>query len=285
MALVGAGRVATAVGVLLGRAGHRVVAAAGREASRARVERHLPGTTLLPAAEAARAARIVIIGVPDDHIEETSAELAGDGAVGAGQHVIHLSGSVPLEALSAARSAGAGVLSMHPLQSFPDVETGIERLPGSGIGITAAAEPEAELGEALARDVGAVPFRLEDTVKPLYHSAAVFSANYLVAVQGLAELVMRRSGIVDPLPLLESLARTSFDRAFSMGPGTALTGPAARGDAGTIERNLEALSRDAPEAVEAYVSLAAVAARLARDAGRIDQEDVRRIEEELGRWR
>ena len=81
------------------------------------------------------------------------------------------------------------------------------------------------------------------------------------------------------------LARTSFDRTFSMGPGTALTGPAARGDAGTIGRNLEALSRDAPEAVEAYVALAAVAAALARDAGRIDGPEIRRIDEELDRWR
>ena len=276
---------ATALGVVLQRAGHDVVAASGRDASRARIERHLPGTKFVPAAIAASAARVVVIGVPDDLIEETCDGLAGAGALGPGRHVLHLSGAVPLKALASAREAGAAALALHPLQSFPDVETGVERLPGSGIAVTAEDEETAMFGESLAREAGGVPFRLEDSVKPLYHSAAVFAANYLVVVEGLAAAVMLRSGIQDSLPLLRALAQTSFDRAFALGPGQALTGPASRGDAGTIARNLEALSRDAPEAVDAYVALAAAAARLAGEAGRITDEEARRVLQEVDRWR
>ena len=82
------------------------------------------------------------------------------------------------------------MLSLHPLQSFPDVETGIERLPGSGIAVTATTDDDAAFGERLARDLGAMPFRLDDEVKPLYHAAAVFAANYLVTVEALAERIM-----------------------------------------------------------------------------------------------
>jgi predicted short-subunit dehydrogenase-like oxidoreductase (DUF2520 family) len=283
--LVGAGRVATALGVLLERAGHDVVAASGRDASRERVARYLSRTAFTTAEEAAREAEVVVIGMPDDRIEPACSALAAAGALTAGRRVLHLSGSVTLAALAAAAAAGCGVLALHPLQSFPDVDTGIERLPGSGIGITAGGEADFEFGVGLALDVGGAPFRLRDDVKALYHSAAVFSANFLVTVQGLAADVLRRSGVDDPLALLEPLARTSFDRTFSLGPGAALTGPAARGDAGTIERNLAALSKDAPDAVQAYVALSAAAAELAVSAGRITREDAERVREELDRWR
>ncbi|MBA3737709.1 MAG: NAD(P)-binding domain-containing protein, partial [Actinobacteria bacterium] len=72
-ALIGAGRVATALGVLLQRAGHRIVAASGRSASAERVRRYLPDTRFAPAPEAARAAAVVVLGVVDDAIEPTCA--------------------------------------------------------------------------------------------------------------------------------------------------------------------------------------------------------------------
>jgi predicted short-subunit dehydrogenase-like oxidoreductase (DUF2520 family) len=286
VALVGAGRVATALGVLLQRAGYGVVAATGRAASRERVERYLPAARFVEdAGEAARDADLVVIGVPDDLIAETAAALATAGAINRGQVVVHLSGSTSLDALDAATQAGARGLSLHPLQSFPDVDTGVTRLPGSGIAVTASNDEDVVFGERLARDVGAVPFVLDDEVKPLYHAGAVFAANYLVTVEALAERIMRAAGIADASPLLLALAATSFDRTFEIGAEQALTGPAVRGDAGTIERNLTALRLGAPESVDAYVALARAAAALASDGGRLDDEGRRRVEEALDRWR
>jgi predicted short-subunit dehydrogenase-like oxidoreductase (DUF2520 family) len=71
----------------------------------------------------------------------------------------------------------------------------------------------------------------------------------------------------------------------AMGAERALTGPAVRGDAGTIGRNLEALSAAAPDAIPAYVALAAVALDLAEHAGRLPPDGRRRVEEVLDRWR
>ncbi len=270
--------------MLLERAGYPIVAASGRDASRERVARFLPGIPFVDARDAARGADIVVVAVPDDLIVPTVAALARAGSLHAGQSVVHVSGSTSLAALDAAREAGARILSLHPLQSFPDVETGIARLPGSGIAVTAKDERDMAFGERLARDVGATPFRLDDEVKPLYHAGAVFAANYLVTVEALAERVMRAAGIDDPLPFLHALARTSFERTFDAGPGAALTGPAVRGDTGTIERNLTALSRHSPESVAAYVALGLAAARLAADAGRLGDEDLDRVEAALNRW-
>ena len=65
------------------------------------------------------------------------------------------------------------------------------------------------------------------------------------------------------------------------GPEAALTGPAVRGDAGTVRRNLEALSRHAPEAVGPYVALARLAADLAAKAGRLSADGYARLREVL----
>jgi predicted short-subunit dehydrogenase-like oxidoreductase (DUF2520 family) len=244
------------------------------------VSTHLPGTGFHPADSAAGAIReadVVIVGVPDDLIEPIVAALAVGGAFHPGQHVVHVSGSTSLAALGPARDAGAHVLSLHPLQSFPAVDTGVERFPGSGMAVTATTEEDLSWGERVAADMGATAFRLADPDKPLYHAGAVFAANYLVTVEAIAERIMATSGVPRPVPLLQLLAATSFDRTFALGPGAALTGPAVRGDAGTIERNVAALRDRAPDAVAAYVELGRAAARLAADSGRLSADDLARV--------
>jgi predicted short-subunit dehydrogenase-like oxidoreductase (DUF2520 family) len=287
VAVIGAGRVGTAFGVLLERAGHRVVAAVGTERSRERVKKYLPfADFFLPAdaPTAARPAALVILGVPDDVIRNAASALAEGRAFHRGQVVMHLSGSVGLDAVDAAELLGADVLALHPLQTFPDVEEGIARLPGSHVAVTARNAELLEVGEDLAREVGGIPFRLDDDVKPLYHAAAVFCSNYLVTVEGVAEHLFRAAGVADPLPLFAPLARAALEATLSRGAAEAITGPAARGDAGTILRNLNALVRDAPDVVPAYVALARLASALGASNGTLPEEARRRVDEVLDRW-
>lgn len=281
--VVGAGRVGTALAVLLRRAGHEIVAVSGRERTGERAARYLPGTPVLSSAEAARKAAVVLIGTPDDRIEEACVELTEEGAIAANQTVAHLSGATGLNALSTASAVGAGALSIHPLQTFPDVEAALGRIPGSGMAVTGADEPAHALGERLAVDVGARPFRLADEMKPLYHAAAVFASNYVVAVTALAEELFTAAGVPDR-DLFMPLWRATIDNVAELGPIEALTGPAIRGDAGTVAKNLEALRRNAPEAIEPYVALARVALALGERSGRLTSDGRTGIEEVLGRW-
>jgi len=288
VAVIGAGRVGTALGVKLLEAGHRIVGVSGREGTADRAARYLPGIPVVDAADAADVAGladVVLIGTPDDRIEETCASLARAGAVGEGRHVAHLSGATSLEALATARSAGAEVLSIHPLQTFPDVEAALARIPGSGIAVTALTEPAHALGERLATDVGGRPFRLADEAKPLYHAAAVFASNYLVATTALAEELFRKAGMDQPVDLFMPLQRATLENIANMGPALALTGPAVRGDAGTVARNLEAVARHAPAAVLPYVAMADVALDLAERSGRLSPEERGAVQEVLARWR
>ena len=285
IAVVGAGRVGTALAVLLRDAGHRIVAVAGGSGTPARAARYLPGVPVQRAAEAARDAGVVLIGTPDAQIAAACEGVSRAGALGEGQTVAHLSGATGLDALAAARSAGADTMCVHPLQTCPDVESGLRRIPGSAFAITAESEDAAALGEQLARDVGGLPFRLAEDAKPLYHAAAVFASNYLVAITALADELERSADVPDPLGALLPLQRATLENVTLLGPGPALTGPALRGDAGTVERNLEALAKDAPHAIASYVALADLTVDLAERAGRLPPEARADVDEVLDRWR
>ncbi|MGZ8636868.1 MAG: Rossmann-like and DUF2520 domain-containing protein [Actinomycetota bacterium] len=286
LAVVGAGRVGTALAVLWRGSGHRIVAVAGGAATPERAALHLPGVPVLDNVAAARGAGVVVIATPDGVIAGVCEELSGSGSVGPGVAVAHASGAVGLDALGPARSAGAAVLSIHPLQTCPTVDAALERIPGAGFAITADDEGGFALGERLAREAGGRPFRIADAMKPLYHAAAVFASNYLVGVTAIAhELFDRAADGDDAAALLAPLQEATLANVARVGPAAALTGPAVRGDAQTVARNLEALAEHAPDAVRPYVALADLTLELAQRTGRLPASSRDAVEEVLARWR
>jgi predicted short-subunit dehydrogenase-like oxidoreductase (DUF2520 family) len=284
VAIVGAGRVGTALGVRLRRGGHRIVAASGRDATAARTRTYLGAVPVLPPADAARRAELVLIATPDDAIEPTCESIVAGAGVTTGAVVCHVSGATSLDALAAAEAVGATALSIHPLQTFPDVGSAIERLAGCPMAVTARTDAGADLGWRLALDAGGRPFRLADDAKPLYHAAAVFASNYLVAITALARDVGSAAGLEEPVSLFAPLQATTLANLSSMGPERALTGPSVRGDAGTIDRHLVALSTSVAGAVEAYVALARAALDVAERSGRLDANKRAAVEEVLAGW-
>lgn len=284
VAVVGAGRVGTAMAVLLVRAGHVVVAVSGRGPSRDRAARYLPDVAFLDAAATAEAGELILIGVPDDLIAATAERLAAEGAFRPGQYVGHLSGARGLDVLEPASAAGAHRLGIHPLQTFPDVAHALDRIPGCTVAVSADDEDGFFVAERIADDVLGVPFRLDDELRPLYHAAAVFASNYLVATTAIASRLFASSGIADPDLALAPLQQATLDNVRDLGPAKALTGPAARGDAGTVERNLEALDAHARDAVAPYVAMARVALDLAASSGTLDPEGRATVEAVLERW-
>jgi predicted short-subunit dehydrogenase-like oxidoreductase (DUF2520 family) len=284
VAVIGAGTVGTAIAVLLERAGHRIVGISGRAKTRGRADAYLPGVPFLEPAEAAAQAELVVIGTPDDVIEQTAEALAAAAAVGPGTSVTHLSGSLGLEVLRAAGEAGARILATHPLQTFPDVDSALEGLPGCAIAVTADDDEGSLLGERLARDVQGEPFRLANDLRPLYHAAAVFATNYLVTASAIAESLFAAAGVPDPARVMAPLQRASLDHVERLGSADALTGPAVRGDAGTIRRNLEALERHSPGLVAPYVAMARATLELAERSGRLPPGSRVAAEDVLDAW-
>ena len=284
IAVVGAGRVGTAMAVLLGRAGHVVVAVSGRGPTRDRAARYLTDTAFLEPAAAAAAGDLVLIGVPDDLVAATAGELAADGGFHPGQYVAHLSGALGLDALEPARAAGARRLGIHPLQTFPDVAHALERIPGCTVAVSADDEDGFFVAERIADDLLGEPFRLDDELRPMYHAGAVFASNYLVATTAIAARLFGAAGVPDPDVAMAPLQQATLDNVRDLGPARALTGPAARGDAGTIERHLRSLDVDARDVVPVYVAMARVAVELAALAGSLTPDRRAAVEAVLDRW-
>src|SRR5919106_5081972 len=165
IAVLGAGRVGPALAVLWSRAGHRIVAVAGGPETRERAATHLPGVPVLDPAEAAQDAVVVVIATPDAMIADVCERIAGAGSIRSGSSVAHVSGATGLDALDAATSIGATTLSIHPLQTIPSVEAGVDRIPGSGFAVTATTEEGEALGHRLAEDAGGRPFPLAAAMK------------------------------------------------------------------------------------------------------------------------
>ncbi len=228
-------------------------------------------------AEAVRKADVILIATPDDAIPSAGATLAGQNAVAPSHVVLHLSGLLDRRALGALASAGAGLGSFHPLQTIADPVTAPARLLGAYAGIEGDSRALAE-GEWLALMLGMHPIRLAAEAKPAYHAAAVFAANFLVALAAVAERLARDAGVPSEdaarlyLPLLRGAASN-----LDTGAAAALTGPIVRGDLETIRAHLAALQA---EDRELYRRLALATLPVARQAG-LSGEVAARVSEVL----
>jgi predicted short-subunit dehydrogenase-like oxidoreductase (DUF2520 family) len=87
----------------------------------------------------------------------------------------------------------------------------------------------------------------------------------LDAIVALGKVV----GLDEPgaLAIYGRLLEQTLANARSGGVAAALTGPIARGDAGTVEAHVEALRRFAPDVLELYAAVARRELRLAEERG------------------
>lgn len=260
--VIGAGRVGPVLGARLAAAGHRVGAiTSGSRPDRVRAL--LPATELLPTAVAVAATdpQLLLLAVPDDALAGVVAGLpAGrpDRVVG------HTSGAHGLAVL---RPAGGLPLALHPAMTFTGQAGDLARLPGISYGVTAP-DRLRRFANRLVADLGGIVEWVAEPDRPLYHAALAHAANHLVTLVGEAADQLRQAGVRDPAGLLAPLLRAALDNTLRSGDA-ALTGPVARGDAGTVAGHLRVLAQVAPESVPAYRALARRTVQRAVAAGRL----------------
>lgn len=254
IAIVGLGKVGTAVGHLLRSAGYEIAAVA--DPSAAALERgagYTGGIASNSPLQAALAAQAIFLTTPDDAIEPVCGEIARGGGFGPGKRVIHMSGAGGLGLLEEARVSGARVATIHPLQSFVDIEGVIRSIPGSTFSITADGEMR-DWAVGIVRDLGGLPFFVADADKPLYHAAACMASNYLVTLMNLVEGIYRHLGMEgdEAIRSFWPLVRGTIGNIEVRGTEQSLTGPIARGDIGTIRGHLAVLGEKMPHILSLY---------------------------------
>jgi len=279
VAILGLGKVGTAVGFFLRRAGYPVSAVAARStASASRGVEFTGGTIFEDYTEAARRGSFILITTVDDAIAPVCERIARGGAVGPGKKVVHMSGACGLDVLRSAKETGASVACIHPIQSFADVRNAIENIPGSSFGVTADGEIE-PWALQVVQDLGGRSFIIADADKPLYHAAACMASNYLVTLMHLVERIYRRIGLEgdDALRAFWPLVRGTIRNIEAKGTVQSLTGPISRGDVGTVKKHVEAFEKEIPELDGLYRALGLQAAAVGFEKGTLSAEKVQEI--------
>ena len=232
------------------------------------------GTEPLTNEKLVQQADVLLLTVPDRLIQPVAQQLAAVGAEAlCGKIFLHCSGSLGTEVLQPLKEQGAFIGSCHPLQSFVSAATELR-------GVYMAVDGDAEAAAAAKEIVtllGGIPFHVPAQDRRLYHAAACFCSNYVVAAAAIGQQLLARWVGSDEaawqalLPLFKGTA-ANLQQAVSA--GSALTGPIARGDRATVSGHLAVLPQ---EFIPAYCSLGLEAVRLASANGTIDSETARQL--------
>lgn len=278
--IVSAGRVGSALGSALRAAGHTIVGAhAPSEASLDRLGAMLPGVPSLSVEEVARRAEVLLFAVPDDELGPLVEGLAKLGCFTAGQLAIHVAGRYGVSVLEPAARAGALTLAIHPAMTFTGTSLDVARLVGCPFAVTAPATL-LPIGQALVTETGGTPVVVAEEDRGLYHAALAHGANHLVTLVAQSMRVLEAIGVEAPGAYLAPLLQAALDGTLGSGE-SALTGPVARGDVGTVREHLASLDAlaatgdfaDVPPAYRALAraTAARVAARSLREPPAIDR--------------
>jgi predicted short-subunit dehydrogenase-like oxidoreductase (DUF2520 family) len=209
-------------------------------------------------------ADIVLIATPDDQIAACSEAIAASGRLTENSIVFHCSGALPSSILNKVNDAGAAVASIHPIRSFAQPVNVVQNFAGTYCGVEGEQRALQQL-EPLFRHIGANLIAIDPEQKVLYHAAAVFASNYLVTLLDTAAQTYEKAGIPSKvgLKMMASLVRETVENVLEVGPEKALTGPIARGDVETVNRQYRAFKQSDARFASLYKRLGTLTAALA----------------------
>lgn len=267
--IIGAGKVGAVLGAALRGAGHAVVGvSAVSEASLERAELLLPDVPVLAVEDIVERSELVLLAVPDDALADLVTGLAATGAWQAGQLVAHTSGRFGTGVLAPVKAAGGIPLALHPAMTFTGMSLDLARLSDCCFGVTA--DPAMlPIAQALVVEMGAEPVVIAEADRVLYHASLAHSANHMVTLVAQAAQILADIGVESTSQVLGPLLRAALENALTSGE-SALTGPVARGDAGTVRAHAAALREytldtSSSDVLDAYLAMSAsTAARAAK---------------------
>jgi len=184
-------------------------------------------------------ADVVILAVPDAEIAAAAALVPPGALVG------HCSGATPLDPL-----APHEAFSLHPLMTVTGAETSFA---GASCAVAGSSPRALAAAHDLAARLGMAAVEIDDADRAAYHAAASIASNFLVTLEAAAERIGATAGV--DRAMLVPLVEAAVANWAVLGPAGALTGPIARGDGETVDRQRAAIEERTPELLELFDAL------------------------------
>ena len=237
---IGAGNLATQLGMALYDSGINIVQVYSRTIESARTlagKINASYTTSLSAIK--ENCDLYIVAVKDDVLTEIAAQINFCNSL-----VVHTAGSLSMEVLSA-YTENYGVF--YPFQTFSkSKKVDFSRVP---VCLEANTSENLKKLEDLAKKISWKVIRLDSKQRLVLHVAAVFSSNFVNHLYALSENILHENDM--GLELLYPLIQETTEKVMKLSPVEAQTGPSVRNDLEIIRKHM-ALLENKRELQEIY---------------------------------
>jgi predicted short-subunit dehydrogenase-like oxidoreductase (DUF2520 family) len=238
--IIGAGNVGCHLARKLYAASFNIVQVAGRRAVNVKsLAEDLGATHTQDFAKIVKGQDLYILALPDEVMEEVLPKLPLSDEL-----IVHTSGSVHLNILHP-YSENYGVL--YPLQTFTrHRDFDLNEVP---IMVEANRIDNEDLLLALGKRLSEKVMVVDSIRRQYLHIAAVFASNFSNHMYDIARSVLEEQDL--DFELLVPLIMETAEKATTLGPAKAQTGPAMRRDKKVMQKHLEMLKGN-PAAMEIY---------------------------------
>ena len=239
IAILGAGRLGTALAGRLSQAGYKV--------SKINARKVLHPKKLV--------ANVAWFCVPDAEIAKVAKKFSEISW--REKSALHSSGVRSSDALNCLRNAGARVASVHPLMTF--VKGSVPDLTGVPFAIEGDALA-VRVARGIIRDLGGRAVAIKKQEKVAYHAFATMICPLLVSLLAASEKTAAIAGMsaAEARRRMLPIIRQTLHNYEKLGPAGAFSGPIVRGDVETIRAHVKALAK-MPAAKDVYAALARAA--------------------------
>ena len=240
---IGAGNISWHLAPAIENAGHRISCVFNRTPASARtLADRLYNTNLNPDLNFTDTQLdLIIIAVSDKAITGILSDLI----IPEGCIVAHTGGGISMKVLEIAAAHHYGVI--YPLQSFTaGRKLDLGKVP---FFIEGSDDHAFSALKNIARSISRYVYQLDSLARMYLHLTAVISSNFTNHLLKISKDILENYEI--DFKVLYPLLYETIDKAFSIGPENAQTGPAVRADYDTLDNHLDLL-KDKAEIAEIY---------------------------------
>jgi len=232
ISLIGAGNLATRLGLALKAAGHDFVQVYSRTEGSAQTLADLLGAEAVEHAEALHSnASLYICALKDDALPEILKKVqVGNGIL------VHTAGSLPLDVLKPF-AAKTGVF--YPLQTFSkEREVDFRTVP---IFVESSDKIVSYILKQLAMDLGSEVYEITSEQRLKLHLSAVFACNFVNYLYTVSNDLLAEQHL--PFEVLKPLILETAAKVQTHSPAEVQTGPAVRFDRKVMDKHLAQLEK------------------------------------------